>query len=234
MASGRRQRPMYPPQLLCPSKRLGSLKIWGRDGKARLRLQATYESRRNVTGCLTLYKLYSGGKPRRGIALTSVGADSSLPADTDTWEQAMSHNPNWSFKPPPGEYSITKKPTKLRKRWLKSARKKAKAKRKYSDVLKDEFYGSREWMSLRYRVLRKYGGCCMLCGVRAGNGVVIHVDHIKPKSTHQHLALRFDNMQVLCDVCNLGKGNRDDTDWRPKDAPQDLLPDGALDHMRNL
>jgi len=142
-----------------------------------------------------------------------------------------SKHPDWSFKPPPGEYRITRKPTKEQRKW---AKKKAKQKRKYSDVLRDEFYGSKEWIGLRYRVLKHYGGCCMLCGVRAGKGVVLHVDHIKPKSKYPHLALKFDNLQVLCDVCNLGKSNRDDTDWRPVPDEQELLPEGALEHMHAL
>jgi 5-methylcytosine-specific restriction endonuclease McrA len=28
--------------------------------------------------------------------------------------------------------------------------------------------------------------------------------------------LRLDNLQVLCEPCNLGKSNRDETDWRSK------------------
>jgi 5-methylcytosine-specific restriction endonuclease McrA len=52
----------------------------------------------------------------------------------------------------------------------------------------------------------------MLC--RQTNGVM-HVDHIKPRSKYPHLALRESNLQVLCEACNLGKGNWDETDWRP-------------------
>ncbi|MGE4613767.1 MAG: HNH endonuclease signature motif containing protein, partial [Planctomycetota bacterium] len=42
--------------------------------------------------------------------------------------------------------------------------------------------------------------------------VPIHVDHIVPLSKGGETTL--DNLQVLCIDCNLGKGNRDDTDWR--------------------
>lgn len=80
----------------------------------------------------------------------------------------------------------------------------------------DGFYESPKWLDLRYRVLQKAGGSCRLCGCRATADNPIQVDHIKPRSTHPHLALAEDNLQVLCRLCNLGKSNRDDTDWRFK------------------
>jgi 5-methylcytosine-specific restriction endonuclease McrA len=42
----------------------------------------------------------------------------------------------------------------------------------------------------------------------------MHVDHIKPKSRYPHLALKFDNLQVLCETCNIEKSNIDETDYR--------------------
>jgi len=48
----------------------------------------------------------------------------------------------------------------------------------------------------------------------SGNGVIIHVDHIKPRSLFPKLELVFDNMQVLCKKCNLDKGNKNDIDYR--------------------
>jgi 5-methylcytosine-specific restriction endonuclease McrA len=42
----------------------------------------------------------------------------------------------------------------------------------------------------------------------------MHVDHIKPRSRFPHLELSLDNLQVLCAACNVGKGNRDEIDWR--------------------
>jgi hypothetical protein len=78
----------------------------------------------------------------------------------------------------------------------------------------DPFLQSREWLDLRYRVLQKSKGCCQLCGARGGEGNPIQVDHIKPRSKYPQLALTESNLQVLCRTCNLGKSNRDDTDWR--------------------
>lgn len=88
--------------------------------------------------------------------------------------------------------------------------------------MNDGFYESREWLDLRYRVLQKAGGSCKLCGCRATPENPIQVDHIKPRSTHPELALVESNMQVLCKSCNMGKSNKDDTDWRFK-ASQELV-----------
>ncbi len=77
-----------------------------------------------------------------------------------------------------------------------------------------DFYESREWLQLRYRVLKKHNGWCQACGHNGSPANPIQVDHIKPKSTHPHLALVESNLQVLCRQCNLGKSNKDSTDWR--------------------
>jgi len=79
---------------------------------------------------------------------------------------------------------------------------------------RQDFYISREWRSLRYEALRNSDGCCQCCGVKAGKGIVLHVDHIKPRSKYPDLELSLDNLQVLCEDCNLGKSNKWDDDWR--------------------
>ncbi len=103
--------------------------------------------------------------------------------------------------------------------------KKGKKKKRDRQVKRD-FYRSDDWLKLRYRVLRKYGACCMCCGKRGSRENPVHVDHIKPRSRHSHLELVFGNLQILCEDCNLGKGAWDETDWR--------LPEGAADHMKAL
>lgn len=81
-----------------------------------------------------------------------------------------------------------------------------------------DFYKSKEWRRLRVKVLEKYECKCMMCGrSQKEHGIVIHVDHIKPRSTHPHLQLREDNLQLLCEDCNLGKSNKYKTDWRPEE-----------------
>lgn len=82
-----------------------------------------------------------------------------------------------------------------------------------SRVPSKEFVESREWLQLRYEVLSKYGRVCMCCGAK-GAGVIIQVDHIKPRSKYPELAFEIDNLQVLCKPCNQGKGAWDETDWR--------------------
>lgn len=76
------------------------------------------------------------------------------------------------------------------------------------------FYLTYEWRKVRYDVLQKLGGRCCLCGRTARDGIQIHVDHIKPVKKYWALRLEPSNLQVLCNECNHGKGNRDETDWR--------------------
>lgn len=79
-----------------------------------------------------------------------------------------------------------------------------------------DFYETWEWKTLRYKVLKKYGAKCMLCGRGVEDGVKIFVDHIKPRALFPELELEESNLQVLCNDCNMGKGRWDDTDWRKK------------------
>jgi 5-methylcytosine-specific restriction endonuclease McrA len=76
------------------------------------------------------------------------------------------------------------------------------------------FYNGDAWRAVRYRALKLHGGCCQCCGARARKGHPLHVDHIKPRSKFPELELDLDNLQVLCEDCNLGKRNTDQTDWR--------------------
>lgn len=85
-----------------------------------------------------------------------------------------------------------------------------------------QFYQSREWLELRYKALVKYGAACQLCGACRETGAVIHVDHIKPRSKYPDLELCLDNLQILCQECNLGKSNKDETDWRQSDKKTKL------------
>lgn len=77
-----------------------------------------------------------------------------------------------------------------------------------------DFYTSAAWKQLRYKVLATHERRCACCGASPANGAVMHVDHVKPRSTHPELALDIGNLQILCADCNLGKSNFDDTDFR--------------------
>ncbi len=86
--------------------------------------------------------------------------------------------------------------------------------RKHEKRTRDTFYESRDWLTLRYEVLRIHGARCQCCGNGPKTGKPLHVDHIKPRSKHPELQLDRDNLQVLCEDCNKGKSNIDETDWR--------------------
>ncbi|NBS86595.1 MAG: HNH endonuclease [Verrucomicrobia bacterium] len=65
--------------------------------------------------------------------------------------------------------------------------------------------------SLRYRVLKKAGGKCELCGALKQD-TTLHIDHIVPRSRGG--SNDESNLQILCFKCNLGKSNKDETDFR--------------------
>ena len=65
--------------------------------------------------------------------------------------------------------------------------------------------------SQRYEALKRASGRCELCGATSDE-VRLEVDHIVPRSKGG--SNDTDNLQVLCQPCNAGKSNRDDTDFR--------------------
>lgn len=79
----------------------------------------------------------------------------------------------------------------------------------------DAFYASKKWRVLSYKAKLKHGRQCQCCGARAEDGVLIVSDHIKPIRFFWNLRLDIENVQVLCQPCNLGKGSWDKTDHRP-------------------
>lgn len=64
-------------------------------------------------------------------------------------------------------------------------------------------------LGLRYEVLERDGGRCLLCGRSPVDGIQLHVDHVIPWSKGGRTELS--NLQTLCQECNLGKGNRSET-----------------------
>lgn len=59
---------------------------------------------------------------------------------------------------------------------------------------------------MRYEVMRRDGYRCVMCGRTAKDGVRLHVDHVRPVSKGGKSVM--ENLQTLCEDCNLGKGNR--------------------------
>lgn len=65
----------------------------------------------------------------------------------------------------------------------------------------------------RYQVFQRDDWKCVSCGKDPRNhSITLHIDHIIPRSKGG--LDQADNYQTLCDTCNLGKGNRDNTNIR--------------------
>ena len=82
------------------------------------------------------------------------------------------------------------------------------------------FYASWEWKRLSFDVKLERGRKCECCGAKAPD-VRINTDHIKPIRHHWHLRLDKANLQILCEDCNMGKGSRDESDFRALNALDD-------------
>ncbi len=70
--------------------------------------------------------------------------------------------------------------------------------------------------ALRWQVFQRDQWKCVACGRNSHDGAILHVDHIIPRSKGGLDVL--DNFQTLCDICNIGKSNRDATDLRGNSA----------------
>lgn len=68
--------------------------------------------------------------------------------------------------------------------------------------------------AIRWQVFQRDKWKCVACGRGSQNDAILHVDHIVPRSKGGKDTL--ENYQTLCDVCNLGKSNKDNTDLRLK------------------
>lgn len=105
-------------------------------------------------------------------------------------------------------------------------------KQRYVDPNGPDFLTSYAWRILRMQALKLYGPVCMCCGDSPSNGAVMNVDHIKPRKHFPNLALKIDNLQILCGACNQGKCNWDETDWRPTEPDGDCYD--PLDQVKEF
>lgn len=90
---------------------------------------------------------------------------------------------------------------------------------------KDPFYSSWEWKKARYEALARFQHRCQCCGWQPGDterGYLV-VDHIKSRRKHPELSLSQDNLQVLCNDCNMGKGSIYEDDFRSLDNAYKLM-----------
>lgn len=163
------------------------------------------------------------------VADSGVSDDPGLPvADTNAALASLPVPPGCGWKAKP------KKPTKRELKAQKAAALAAKLARpqpthvpirkgglSYAEANSDDFLSSYAWRSLRWKVITHYGARCMCCGASPETGAVMHVDHIKPRRKRPDLALDFDNLQVLCEACNHGKGNTE-ADFRPAEVDPEV------------
>lgn len=128
----------------------------------------------------------------------------------------MSYNRDWSWKPPADQADKWLTTRQMKQKSKSRKKKNGKKKKLIYSFDNRKFYKSREWQELRVRVLEKYDCKCMMCGRSPkDHGVVLNVDHIKPRSKYPELSLCFENLQILCGACNRGKLNKYETDYRP-------------------
>lgn len=66
--------------------------------------------------------------------------------------------------------------------------------------------------ALRWQVFQRDNWKCVSCGRGSQDDVILHVDHITPRSRGGKDELS--NYQTLCHLCNIGKSNKDATDLR--------------------
>ncbi|MFC2044153.1 HNH endonuclease [Chloroflexota bacterium] len=71
------------------------------------------------------------------------------------------------------------------------------------------FYSSPEWVKMRELVIKKEGRVCAQCHKRISNNIDVTVDHILPRSKYLDLALKRENLRVLCRQCNSAKGDKE-------------------------
>jgi hypothetical protein len=64
--------------------------------------------------------------------------------------------------------------------------------------------------SIRWQVFQRDNWKCVACGKNADDHIWLEVDHIIPRSKGGKNEIS--NYQTLCNVCNIGKSNKDNTD----------------------
>ena len=77
--------------------------------------------------------------------------------------------------------------------------------------------------AIRWQVFQRDDWKCVACGRGSQNDVILHVDHIVPRSKGGKDTL--ENYQTLCSLCNIGKSNKDATDLRNRNNIVTLVQD---------
>lgn len=84
----------------------------------------------------------------------------------------------------------------------------------FEEKSKTDFLQTTKWRNLKRLAYEKYGNSCACCGKSPKDGIILHVDHIKPRSHYPELQSDINNLQILCKDCNLGKSNLSERKWR--------------------
>lgn len=84
----------------------------------------------------------------------------------------------------------------------------------YGFIASPGFLRGFDWLRIRMAALANTEGRCECCGASAKDGVMLNVDHVKPRKEYPQLALSLHNLQVLCHDCNFGKGNDFHIHWK--------------------
>lgn len=74
----------------------------------------------------------------------------------------------------------------------------------------------------RYQAFQVYGQRCMCCGA-SSEVKSLELDHILPQSLYPEKEFEFNNTQILCGDCNLGKLNKDFTDFRNEKQKERMI-----------
>ena len=93
--------------------------------------------------------------------------------------------------------------------WATDQTRVAKKFRKHHTTEKTDQQVERDKLTagLRYDILKRDGYKCKICGRSTKDGVKLHVDHIIPIAKGGKTVP--ENLQTLCQDCNLGKGTKD-------------------------
>jgi hypothetical protein len=75
--------------------------------------------------------------------------------------------------------------------------------------IKQEFFHSQEWLEMKEIIHKRDLYTCQLCGADCKYDRKPHVDHIEPLTRNWENRLNPENLQVLCDDCNILKTNND-------------------------
>jgi len=85
-----------------------------------------------------------------------------------------------------------------------------------------QFYKQKEWYILRAKALKRDHHTCRFCGKSVKEKGQAHIDHIKRRTTHPHLALELSNLQTLCVKCHGSIKRRDENN-----PNRGINPDGT-------